>query len=191
MKIVLLFTVLLVIVFTVIYRNGYYWSNIIEPAKKIYIPETISIVNTGSTFAKYDFDYQMMKINGLNLALESQYFIDDWKMLKSHEDMIPEKTPVIITLAPGIFNLEKNMNKNYLDKYYFAVKKEYIENYSFIRKIILFSPLSWIVNISGLKSSIMEYGKKLIKRNRHVVTKQELAKNRVEVWKEQFQMDIS
>lgn len=112
------------IIMSILSLTGYYhyrksslyskYFHFVNKLKKV--PENLQIVNLGTTGAYYAFDYLKCKFTGMNMAIYTQPFSYDLKLLQKYEKNINKKAVILITIEYPIF-LFPNIPKGRLEVY--------------------------------------------------------------------------
>lgn len=110
------------------------------------IPKQLSVINLGSSYARFGFDYEQADSKGCNFAIQPQSLSYDYKILKQYKDYMAFGCKVLIILPVFAFSFLDYSNDRSNTKYYYFLKKEYINNYSPIKylfrvKLPLFSSI--------------------------------------------------
>jgi hypothetical protein len=102
------------------------------------VPENLEIVNTGSTFSMYGFDYKYFGKKGFNFAIAPQPLEYDLKILERYSKHILENAVVVVVVVcPFGFCVHRYENDESDYKYYFFLGREKINNYSRGKEIML------------------------------------------------------
>lgn len=133
---VLIFAIFMFIVFLVwnkLYMNTTYFKNIAEfentSNKSTSIPTDLDIVNFGSVFGRFAFEYEQ-KDKGYNFAMSPQSLTYDYRILTEYIDHINSNAIVVITLPVCIFALTDYKEDARNVKYYSFLSSKNILNYS-------------------------------------------------------------
>jgi hypothetical protein len=94
------------------------------------VPNGLSVVNLGSTFAWYNINYNYFPVKGFNFALIPQSLGYDFKILKQYHGHINEHGVVLICLCSFVFLVDSYQDDNSNMKYYYFLNCEYINNYN-------------------------------------------------------------
>lgn len=192
---VLMLVLILIWIINKLYiHTNYYKNNIIfENRYNRYsmIPTNLEIVNLGSGYARFSFSYDDFPLKGFNFAQSPQSLYYDFQILKQYKSHLKEDCIVLINLPLFIFCFENYKKIQYEQKYYWELEKEYIYNYSWIKKIIY---LHFPVLVAGKKAghilkdikSDTPYEKSYCIYSNSEVNIQ--VENHYNVWKEQFQL---
>jgi hypothetical protein len=151
------------------------------------VPENLSVVNLGSTFAWYNFDYADFPVKGFNFALIPQPLSYDFKILQQYHEHINKNGVVLITLVLFSFYVDFYRDDNANTKYYYFLKREYINTYNVFKHWINKNfPL--LRNPRAVKRIIKDVPS-LLTDNDALNTESNIAvaaKNRVNGWQKQF-----
>lgn len=123
----------IIIFLNYLYKNTNYYKNQMEFYKGYIegVPENLQVVNLGSTYAKYAFNYDDIDLRGFNFALPSQSLEMDFKILKKYSNHLQDNCIVYIPIAPPLLLCDEKYQDNDYKYYYFFNKKD-ITNYSFL-----------------------------------------------------------
>lgn len=80
------------------YKKYFHFAN-----KMKRVSQCLHIVNLGTTGAYYAFDYSKLKVPAMNMAIYTQPFSYDLKILKKYKKRISEGAIILITLEYPIF----------------------------------------------------------------------------------------
>ena len=157
------------------------------------VPHDLEIVNTGSTFAKYGFDYNYFDKKGFNFAIAPQPLSYDYKILNQYKGNLKKGAiVVVVAVCPFEFSVAeyKNDDSNY--KYYFFLNEQQINNYS-KRKTFFVKYCSIALEPKLIFGAIKMLIKKLIKYESRKTddvagTIKQTAKERIDGWKGQFNL---
>lgn len=119
---------MLLLVFCMIYLWTM-WKNQCKQNRMLPRKEKIDVLNLGSTYAYYDFDYTNLKIKGYNLANIPQYLDYDMNLLKVYIKHMQKGGKVLIVLPNFVFLGNKTMDDK--KTYYEALHPWEIENFKF------------------------------------------------------------
>jgi hypothetical protein len=101
------------------------------------VPMNLEIVNTGSTFSMYGFDYKYFGKMGFNFAIAPQPLAYDLKILDQYKRHIAKNAVVVIVVCPFGFSVYDYEDDESNYKYYFFLEKEKINNYSKSKAFVL------------------------------------------------------
>lgn len=137
--IIILITIVLIIVFLLVSekifeRTNYYKMNYSE-TDKLKGEDKVDYVNTGSTFAYYGIDYELIGAKGLNLALCPQPLESDFKMLKHFEGRYNKGAVIFIVISDLAFAKKGYTEEKIKEKYYRVLKVNEIEGYNYIKAL--------------------------------------------------------
>ena len=119
-------------------RTNHYYNTSNETGKYLkQINDSLDIVNTGSTFAYYAFDYNDIGIRGFNFALKPQFLRYDDVILKKYASKLSKDAVVLICVADFALLIPNSSQKKLHDKYYRFLRNSEINNASAIRRIII------------------------------------------------------
>lgn len=186
--IALLFFINLLFIHTNYYKNLCIFENRIDRDK---IPENLSMINLGSGYARFSFDYEIYKINGYNFAQSPQSLWYDYMILKQFTDRLARNCIVFINLPVFIFAFENYRELKYSAKYYQSLDKKYIKNFSTVKKILCtrFPVLFYGIKAAHIifdvkREDVFSYDKCIIPEDRISTYVTE----HYEVWKAQFSL---
>jgi hypothetical protein len=135
------------------------------------VPYDLEIVNIGSTFSKYCFDYNYFtELSGFNFAVYHQYLYYDYKIIEKYQTHIKNGAIVVVVICPFIF-CENILPKQLNRRYYHLFQKEDIPNYrriddilvKYIPYILRYNPIVIINKIRSYVTQIFVKRKKLHK----------------------------
>lgn len=131
-EIMLLF-VIAIIYIAVCWFNQCKWNHMLFPKKGL------DVINLGSTYAYYDFNYSNIPVTGMNLANIPQYLDYDLIILKKYLKYLKQNAKVLIVLPDFVFCGKETPTKRKV--YYEALKPWEIKNFS-IRELLKYIFLS-------------------------------------------------
>lgn len=194
---IIIFIALFIILFLIInmlYKRTNHYKNTINQLQKYMkgIPNNLEIVNTGSSYARYAFDYSYTSKIGFNFGLQSQSLSYDFRILKQYATNLKKGCVVLITLPNLIFGFldyEKDHNNT---KYYYFLNHKNIIGYSKFKYLtrIVFSVLSRKKNIFYIIKDEQKID--LYNHDRNAMSETQVydeASLRVEGWKKQFKLN--
>lgn len=101
------------------------------------VPNGLEMVNLGSTFSKFGFDYKYFGKKGFNFAVQPQTLTYDCRVLKQYARNINKGALVIVVVCPFGFSVDYYRNDNSDYKYYFFLDKNEIQGYSKAKELII------------------------------------------------------
>lgn len=131
--ITLIFLANLRFVHTNYYKNLCLFENRIV---KENISKDLAVINLGSVFSRFSFAYDTFNIKGYNFAQSPQSLWYDFMILKDFTQNLGPNCFVFINLPVFIFSFINYDKLSYDIKYYHALHKKYIKNYSLFKKIL-------------------------------------------------------
>ena len=162
MKIVIVYICIIILLYVLnsMAKKSSAWQNKYGQTEKFNrMKNNLQVVNTGSTFPKYALDYSNTDYNGFNLALQPQSLTGDYKILRQFSKNIESNGIVLIGLVSFVFGFEDYEEISAYDKYYTFLDKQYIRNYSVVKKIII----NYIPTIIYVKQVLVKF-KRILKR---------------------------
>jgi hypothetical protein len=102
------------------------------------VPEHIQFANVGSSHGVCGFDYSNVQYQSFNFALDGQFFLYDYALLKQYKNRFDKNAILLIPIS--YFQITR-IKTDFIDqraRYYRFLEKEHIDIYS-IREKILFS----------------------------------------------------
>lgn len=142
----------------------------------VQVKQSADIVNLGSTYAYYDFDYKNLKLEGYNLANVPQYFDVDKILLKKYISRIGEGAKILFCVPDFVFAAnETNMRKKV---YYEALYPWEIKKYD----VRFFIELLWKAAIEPVTHCYQKEEKKWEGYVSSVEEKEQHLKRRVYDW---------
>lgn len=104
LKLIKIASVILSLLGYYVYRNSRAYKKYFHFANKMKdIPDDLQIVNLGTTAAFYAFDYSKIKVPAMNMAIYTQTFNYDLKILQKYAKHISENAIILITIEYPIF----------------------------------------------------------------------------------------
>jgi len=95
------------------------------------VPGNLEIVNTGSTFSMYGFDYKYFGKRGFNFAIAPQPLEYDLKILRQYKHRLAANAIVVVAIVcPFEFSVDRYEEDESNYKYYFFLDREKINGYS-------------------------------------------------------------
>lgn len=95
------------------------------------VPDNLEIVNLGSTFSKFGFDYKWFNKKGFNFAVQPQPLAYDYSILKQYSGNIKKGgVIVIVVVCPFGFSVDYYPDDSANYKYYYFLDKNEIHEYS-------------------------------------------------------------
>lgn len=171
-------------------KTNYYKINILQSNKFKEIPDNLEIVNLGSSYAKYAFDYSKVGIKGFNFGIQPQSLSYDFRILKQFKDKLKKNGVVIITIPNFVFAFLDYPIDEYNYKYYSFLNKENILNYSSLKKyLVKYFPL--LLQPRKLKYILKDISKENMDRLVFVESKEDAkkeAQKRINGWMSQFKL---
>ena len=154
------------------------------------IPDNLEIINLGSSYAKYAFDYSKVGIKGFNFGVQPQSLSYDFRILKQFKNKLKKNGVIIITIPDFVFAFLDYPIEDYNYRYYSFLNKENILNYSSLKNFLLnYFPL--ILQPKKLKYILKDISKEnsdslVFIENSETVTKE--AQRRINGWKKEFKL---
>jgi hypothetical protein len=191
--ILILVFIIVFLFLNILYKNTNYFKNqFLQIEKFKNVPNSLDIINTGSSYAKYAFDYGVTSLSGYNFALQPQSLSYDLKILKKYTPNLEKGCVILITLPNLVFGFLNYDNDNANTKYYCFLDPKEIIHYS---KLKYFTRI--IFPILTAKRSIGHIIKDVLRddsynQSSNLMTKAQAEKDaflRVEGWKKQFGLD--
>ena len=194
-KIGLLVTITSIIILTlnILYKNTNYFKNQLKQVEKFKsVPFNLEVINTGSSYAKYAFDYNNTYIKGYNFGLQPQSLSYDFKILKQFTPNLKKYCVILITIPNLVFGFMDYTNDNANTKYYYFLDPKSIVHYS---KFKYFTRI--VLPILSARRSIRYIFKDTLKEDPYnwtekAMTKEQVEKDallRVDGWKKQFGLE--
>lgn len=118
----------------VAYKQTNHFRNKVEQLRKFNgVPADLELVNVGSNYALYGFNYTGFGLNAFNFALGPQYLMYDFILLKKYAEHFRRDCVVLITLPPAVFCFDGVGCRD--DQYYHFLPRAFIPQYSWVKKI--------------------------------------------------------
>jgi hypothetical protein len=115
-------------------RSNYYKifvaSEIEETIKFKNVPEDIQLANVGSSHGLLSFDYNNIPYKGFNFALNGQYFLYDYAILRQYVDRFCENAVLLIPISYFQITRIKLDFQDQRVRYYRFLRKKYMDFYS-------------------------------------------------------------
>ncbi|MCM1287570.1 MAG: hypothetical protein NC240_04610 [Clostridium sp.] len=183
--------VLIVIFFLIInqlYKGTTYYLNSISQIEKFNdVPNHIQLANTGSSHAKYALQYSA-DLNAFNFALQPQSLSYDLRIIKQYISKMQKGCKIALVITHFSFCFVDYENDRANTKYYFFLDKQYILNYTALKKIIKlkFPLLDNPKNIRYIFKDVSETVEDIVATEKRC---REEAQKRIEGWQKQFGME--
>lgn len=121
---IILFLFILLLVFillNILYKKTNHYKNSIYQLQKFIngVPDELEIVNTGSSYARYAFDYTISNLKGFNFGLQPQSLSYDYRLLQQYNQKMKKGCIVLITLPNLVFGFLDYNNDQANTKYYY------------------------------------------------------------------------
>lgn len=188
--------ILLIVTFIILnemYKKTNHHKNALIQLQKYIngVPENLEIVNTGSSYARYAFDYSETDLKGFNFGLQPQSLSYDFRILKQYTPNLQEDCIVLITLPNLVFGFLDYKNNHSNTKYYYFLEPKNILGYSKLKHLIrvsfpIVSAKTNFLRIIKDVPSASPYTQKSNLMTKHQV--QEEASARVLGWQKQFNL---
>lgn len=189
--ILIIIGILFFLLLNILYKKtNYYKINILQSNKFKEIPDNLEIINLGSSYAKYAFDYSKVGIKGFNFGVQPQSLSYDFRILKQFKNKLKKNGVIIITIPDFVFAFLDYPIEDYNYRYYSFLNKENILNYSSLKNFLLnYFPL--ILQPKKLKYILKDISKEnsdslVFIENSETVTKE--AQRRINGWKKEFKL---
>lgn len=184
--------ILLILITNELYKKTNYYKNKIKQVQKYIngVPQELEIINLGSSYGKYAFDYSHTSLNGFNFALQPQSLSYDFRILKQYTPNLKKNCKVLIVIPDLIFGFLDYSNDEANTKYYYFLNKEEIIGYSKLKHFIKI-----ILPIFSNKFNILRIFKDIKKQpqncKNNFLTEKEVKKEailRVNGWEREFKL---
>jgi hypothetical protein len=160
------------------------------------VPMDLEIVNTGSTFSMYGFDYRYFGKRGFNFAIAPQPLSYDLKILEQYKRHIAKgAVVVVVVVCPFGFSVDKYENDESNDKYYFFLDKEKINHYRRSKEFLLrYCPIALALKrpvalVKLIVKKLIGYDKRDTARDENIPENvKKTAAARISSWKRQFNL---
>lgn len=159
------------------------------------MPKNLEIVNTGSTFSMYGFDYKFFDKRGFNFAIGPQPLYYDLKILEQCKHYININAIVlIVVVCPFGFAVDRYEDDESNYKYYFFLDKEKIDNYSDGKEIaIKYFPFILhfkhpVVLAKSIAKRLIRYNKRHAPTNNTPENVRKTARLRISGWMKEFNL---
>ena len=187
------FLVIVFFLINMLYKNTNYFKNqFIQVEKFKNVPYNLEIINTGSSYAKYGFDYDYTSLKGFNFGLQPQSLSYDFKILKQYTPNLKKDCIILITLPDLVFGFLDYDNDNNNTKYYNFLDTKEIIHYSKFKYLtrIIFPIIAAKRNIRYILKDVKKDDS--FNQSENLMTEEQVEKDallRVEGWKKQFGLD--
>ena len=176
-----------------LYKKTNHYRNTIDQLQKYLkgVPNNLEIINTGSSYARYAFDYSHTCLNGFNFGLQPQSLSYDFRILKQYTPNLKKKCIVLIVLPDLVFGSLDYENDHSNTKYYYFLEPKNIIGYNKIKYLtrVVFPVLSNQKNVFRIIKD--EPLKNSYNQDRNLMTEVQIhndALSRVESWKKEFNL---
>lgn len=186
--IIIALIVIFLLIMNQLYKSTRYYLNSISQLKKFnYVPDNIKLANTGSSHAKYALQYSS-DLNAFNFALQPQSLSYDFRIIKQYISKMQKGCRIALVIAHFSFCFVDYENDRANTKYYFFLDKQYILNYTALKKLIRlkFPLLDNLKNIRYVFKDVSETVEDTIDEEKKC---REEARKRIEGWQKQFRME--
>ncbi|MCM1170961.1 MAG: hypothetical protein NC393_02430 [Clostridium sp.] len=185
--IIIVLIVIFFLIFNQLYKGTTYYLNSISQIEKFNnVPNHIQLANTGSSHAKYALQYSS-DLNAFNFALQPQSLSYDFRIIKQYISKMQKGCKIALVIAHcSFFFVDENDRAD--TKYYFFLDKQYILNYTALKKIIKlkFPLLDNPKNIRYVFKDVSEAVEDIVATEKRC---REEAQKRIEGWQKQFGME--
>ncbi len=148
------------------------------------MPYGLDVVSLGSTMILGDFDFEMWKYKGYNLANSPQSLSYDYRILKQYRNHLKKNGVVLIGLAEFSLLVPEYKQKNNHNIYYWILGRNQIVGYSRVREALLKS-IPGIVDIKLIKQEVTCFMKKIIGYSNNKTIREDVTE-RIESWYREF-----
>ena len=200
LKIVILVTIVFVVgllitllILNKLYKKTNHYKNTVYQLEKYLkeVPEDLELINTGSSYARYAFDYSYSSLKGFNFGLQPQSLSYDFRILKQYTLNLKKDCIVLITLPNLVFGFLDYENEHSNTKYYYFLEPKNILGYSKLKYLtrVMFPFLSSKRNAFRIIRDVTL--KEPYKQVRNLMNESQIrndASLRVEGWKKQFKL---
>lgn len=190
-----LFIILLIfILLNILYKRTNHYNNSIYQIQKFIngVPDELEIVNTGSSYARYAFDYTDSNLKGYNFGLQPQSLSYDYRILQQYCNNMKNGCTVLITIPNLVFGFLDYENDQTNNKYYYFLDHKNIIGFTKWKLFnrIIFPLLSRPKNVFRIFRDVPLL--RQYEQEKNFMTKDQVnadAVARVEGWKKQFNLD--
>lgn len=186
--IIIALIVIFLLIINQLYKSTTYYLNSMSQVKKFnYVPDNIQLANTGSSHAKYALQYSP-DLNAFNFALQPQSLSYDFRIIKQYISKMQKGCRIALVIDNFSFCFVDYENDRANTKYYFFLDKQYILNYTALKKLIKlkFPLLDNLKNVRYVFKDISETVEDTIDIEKKCM---EEAQKRIEGWQKQFGME--
>ena len=154
------------------------------------VPYDLDVVNLGSSGDANNFDYDLWKIRGYNLASAPQDMYYDNQVLEQYREHLKKGAKVIICLSEFALLVDKYEADCQNYKYYGFMGPHRIPNYSRFKSFLI-KQFPGVLDKRLLKMEFKEFLKKILKWDErkkidHKTMLSERSVNAIKLWKEEF-----
>lgn len=186
--IIITLIVVFLLIMNQLYKSTRYYLNSISQVEKFnYVPDNIKLANTGSSYAKYALQYGS-DVNAFNFALQPQSLSYDFRIIKQYISKMQKGCRIALVISDFAFCFVDYKNDRANTKYYFFLDKQYILNYTHLKKLIRlkFPLLDSLKNIKYVFKDVSKTVEDTIDIEKKC---REEARKRIEGWKKEFGME--
>ncbi len=173
------------------YRSYWYDQVMFKGCKKFWTLKEFNLdaINLGSTAAYHAFDYSTVNVKAANLALNAQYLLADYEILKNYSSHLKPGGTVI--LGTSLFSLDGYDVTYFDDRYYTILYPASIWHFSMQRlKKIMNIKRDPIMHIPLM--SLLDEVKCRLRKPKETMTDADMEKNAsnwMEMWRKEFSID--
>lgn len=173
------------------YRSYWFDQVMFKGCKKFWTLKefNLDVINLGSTAAFHAFDYDALNVRAANFALNAQYLLADYEIIKNYSSHLKPGGTVI--LGTSLFSLDGYDVTYFDDRYYTILYPASIWNFSMQRlkkiKNIKRDPLTYIPLMS-----LVDEVKYRLRKPKETMTDADMKKNALkwmEMWRKEFSID--
>jgi len=139
------------LVLNLLYKQTNSYKNTIKNVQKFIdgVPNHLYLVNTGSTYARYAYDFSIFEgVGGFNFAIQPQTLAYDYKILSQYKTHLEKGCVVLITLCLFSFCVDDYPDDSSNTKYYYFLNNKFINGYSSIKNFLRLNfPLTENLNL--------------------------------------------
>ena len=121
-----------------LYTNTNYWKNTtaISILKFLNVPENIQLANVGSSHGHASFDYSDVPYKSFNFALDDQYYLYDYAIVKQYVNKFDKNAVLLIPVSYFEITRIRTDFKDQRARYYRFLDKKNMDDYSIQEKML-------------------------------------------------------
>lgn len=140
-----------------------------ESARYSSMPQSLDVINLGSSCDENNFDYSLWKLKGFNFASAPQDVYYDNQLLEQYGNRVKSGGVVFISLSEFALIVDKYNIEDHNYKYYWYLDKSRVDNYTEMKQKMLFL-CPGLLDRKYLKQEIKTFIKKILHWEKRQVT---------------------